>query len=150
MSDGYIQQVGTPIELYDNPANLFVASFIGLPPMNFIDMQVGNGMLASQDITIPIPEHLKKALASYEGKTVVLGIRPEDIVEGGNINFKVSVNENLGQNTLVHGVVNKKKLVCKFKEWCEYKADDKLTISFKSDKIHIFDKDTTKVIKNGD
>ncbi len=147
MSNGYVQQIGTPIELYDNPANLFVASFIGLPPMNFIDVKVQGGRLVNDYLDIPAPEQYSGCLEAYEGREVVLGIRPEDIVVGGDIKLVVNLNENLGQNTLVHGYVNKKKLTCKFKEWCEYKKDDVLEIGFRSEKIHLFDKETTNVIK---
>ncbi|MCQ2536785.1 MAG: sn-glycerol-3-phosphate ABC transporter ATP-binding protein UgpC [Lachnospiraceae bacterium] len=146
MSDGYVQQIGTPIELYDHPANLFVASFIGLPPMNFIDVQVSGGRLKNNYLDIPVPDRYQGQLDDYEGQTVVLGIRPEDIVKGNDIDFKVTLNENLGQNTLVHGYAQKKKLTCKFKEWSEYKNGDELKLSFKSEKIHLFNKTTTQVI----
>lgn len=147
MSDGYIQQIGTPIELYDSPANLFVASFIGLPPMNFIDVKVDGNNLVGAGFTIPVPAKLKEAVKSYDGNEVVLGIRPESITKNGNIDFVVDINENLGQNTLVHGKMGSKKITCKFKEWCEYKNGDKLKIGFKEDKIHLFDSKTTNVIK---
>ncbi len=146
MSNGYVQQIGTPIELYDHPANLFVASFIGLPPMNFIDVKVQNGRLLNDYLNIPAPKRYANNLGEYEDKEVVLGIRPEDIVADGDIDFVVELNENLGQNTLVHGFANKKKLTCKFKEWCEYKKNDVLRIGFRDEKIHLFDKETTNVI----
>ncbi len=146
MSDGYVQQIGTPIELYDDPANLFVASFIGLPPMNFIDVTVSGNNLKNDYLEVAVPGRFNGKLSAYEGKTVVLGIRPEDIVVGGNIDFTVNLNENLGQNTLVHGFCKKKKITCKFKEWSDYKQGDKLNIGFKSEKIHLFDKETGKKI----
>ena len=146
MSDGYVQQIGTPIELYDNPVNLFVASFIGLPPMNFIDVTVNNGKLTNSYLEVPVPDRYKATISAYEGKTVVLGIRPEDIVVGSTVELTVDINENLGQNTLVHGLCKKKKITCKFKEWAEYKRGDILKVDFKSEKIHLFDKETTKVI----
>ena len=146
MSDGYVQQIGTPIELYDNPVNLFVASFIGLPPMNFIEVTVNNGKLTNSYLEVPVPDRYKATISAYEGKTVVLGIRPEDIVVGSTVELTVDINENLGQNTLVHGLCKKKKITCKFKEWAEYKRGDILKVDFKSEKIHLFDKETTKVI----
>jgi multiple sugar transport system ATP-binding protein len=147
MNNGYIQQVGTPIELYDTPVNHFVASFIGLPPMNFIDVKVEGGLLKNESLQVPVPEGLQEAVAPYEGKTIILGIRPEDVVKGGDIDFTVKINENLGQNTLVHGRVGEWKVVCKFKEWCEYKHNDQLRIEFRQEKIHLFDKESTKVIR---
>ncbi len=147
MSEGYVQQIGTPTELYDTPANVFVASFIGLPPMNFVDVVISNGRIVNDNIDIEIPANLKKPLENYDGKEAILGIRPEDITKDGDIDFKVKLNENLGQNTLVHGFMGTKKLTCKFKEWCDYKENDTLKIGFKPGKIHIFDKETTKAIR---
>ena len=145
MSMGYVQQVGTPLELYDNPANVFVASFIGLPPMNFFDMTYTGGKLVSADMTVDLTEAEQQALRGYEGKVITLGIRPENAHQGGNITMKVSANENLGQNTLVHGHVGKQKITCKFRDWCEYKDGDVIKISF--GRKHFFDKKTTMAIK---
>ena len=80
MSMGHVQQVGTPLELYDTPANLFVAGFIGLPPMNFFDVTVKGGALVGKGMTVKLSEDQKNTLRSYEGKTIVLGVRPENIV----------------------------------------------------------------------
>ena len=85
MKDGIVQQVDSPIDLYQKPKNLFVAGFIGSPQMNFIDAKVvSNGTDVSLTFgshSIKLPEAKAKALISngYDGKTVVLGIRPEDI-----------------------------------------------------------------------
>ena len=68
MSMGHVQQIGTPLELYDTPANLFVASFIGLPPMNFVDATVQQGKLVCKKFTLNLSEAEAKALAPYEGK----------------------------------------------------------------------------------
>ena len=77
MSDGRVQQVGKPIELYDKPANLFVASFIGLPPMNFIKLKmVDEKTLKSKSITWTLDENEQKLLKDYIGKVVILGVRP--------------------------------------------------------------------------
>ena len=76
MSMGHVQQIGTPLELYDTPANLFVASFIGLPPMNFVDATVQQGKLVSKRFALELNEAEAKALAPYEGKQIVLGFRP--------------------------------------------------------------------------
>ena len=144
MSMGYVQQVGTPLELYDNPANVFVASFIGLPPMNFFDMTYTGGKLVSTDMTVDLTAAEQQALRGYEGKLITLGIRPENARQGGNIVMTVSSNENLGHNTLVHGHIGKQKVTCKFRDWCEYKDGDVIQISF--GRKHFFDKNTTKAI----
>ncbi len=145
MSMGHVQQIGTPLELYDTPANIFVASFIGLPPMNFFDVKVNGGVLQCNEFKVALSAEQKALLSSYEGREITLGVRPEDVDEGGDIDFKVFSNENLGQTTLVHGYIGKLKITCKFRSWCNYKADDMIKISFK--KMHFFDKETTVAIR---
>ena len=147
MSMGYVQQIGTPLELYDNPANTFVASFIGLPPMNFFDGKIKNGYFVSDCFSAPLDDKQKALLHSYEGQEVILGVRPENIVQdtNGYINLTVTLNENLGQTTLVHGTANGHKLTAKFREWCEYKLGDEVTASI--NRMHFFDKSSTKAIR---
>ncbi len=144
MSMGHVQQIGTPLELYDTPANLFVASFIGLPPMNLFDVEIRNGQAICSDFSVDLNSEEKIMLSRYEGKTVVLGIRPENVVQGGNIIVDVYSNENLGMTTLVNGNVGKHKITCKFRDWCNFKAGDTVGVSF--NKKHFFDKDTTDAI----
>ena len=147
MSMGHVQQIGTPIELYDAPANLFVASFIGLPPMNFFDVVIEKGEAKSGLFTLKLTEDERRALSAYEGKTVVLGVRPENIQEGGEVIVNVSVNENLGMNTLVHGTLSDEKthITCKLRGWCEYDKGDRVGVTFV--KRHFFDKNTTNAIR---
>jgi multiple sugar transport system ATP-binding protein len=147
MSMGYVQQIGTPLELYDTPANLFVATFIGLPPMNIIDVKYQNGHIVCDYFDVKLSKENQQRLAAYDGADIVFGIRPEDVLPGGDIPLDVSVNENLGVNTLVHGHVKGKKIVCKFKGWAEHKANDVVGITFDQDKMHFFDKATTKAIR---
>ena len=149
MSMGHVQQIGTPLELYDTPANLFVASFIGLPPMNFVDATVSQGTLVTKQFTIALDDAEKKALADYEGKTIVLGFRPENTCVGSDFEMKVLSNENLGMNTLVHGHIGREgkgeRITCKLNGWCNYKANDVVGISITRKRF--FDKETTNAIK---
>ncbi len=145
MSMGHVQQIGTPLELYDKPANLFVAGFIGLPPMNFYDVEIKNGQAICESFAVDLEGEEKQLLKSYEGKTVVLGVRPENVVQGGNISVNVFSNENLGQTTLVNGAVKKNKITCKFREWCNYKAGDTVQVSF--NRKHFFNKETGEAIR---
>ena len=149
MSMGHVQQIGTPLELYDNPANLFVASFIGLPPMNFVDATVQQGNLVTKKFTIPMTDAEAKALAGYEGKQIVLGFRPENTCVGSDFQMKVLSNENLGMNTLVHGHIGEdgkgERITCKLNGWCNYKEDDVVGISITRKRF--FDKETTNAIK---
>lgn len=145
MSMGYVQQVGTPLELYDTPANLFVASFIGLPPMNFFDCTVKNGTLEGDGYTVHLKDSDKALLKSYEGKVITLGVRPENITKGTDMCLVVTDNENLGQTTLVHGTIGGHKATAKFREWSNYKPGDQVGVSF--DRMHFFDKETTNAIR---
>ncbi len=149
MSMGHVQQIGTPLELYDTPANLFVASFIGLPPMNFLDARVEGGKLAANHFTLTLNDQEQELLKAYEGKQIVLGFRPENASVGSDFQMKVLSNENLGMNTLVHGHVGAdgkgERITCKLAGWCDYKAGDVVSISI--DRKHFFDKETTNAIR---
>ncbi len=152
MSMGHVQQIGTPLELYDSPANLFVASFIGLPPMNFFDVVIQNGFAlkaeegGSPAFRIELTPEEKEMLRKYEGKTVTLGVRPEDVAPEGTIPMSVFTNENLGMNTLVHGhLADGSKITGKFRGWCDYKVGDSIGVRFT--RRHFFDKETTNAIR---
>ena len=146
MKDGYVQQIGTPLELYDTPANIFVASFIGLPPMNFFNATVCDDHLKLDgDCIIPLSEDERKILASYNGKEITLGVRPENIVKGNDVTLDVNNCENLGQTTLIHGNINGRKVTAKFREWCNYDHGEKVSVSF--NRMHFFDKETTNAIR---
>ena len=150
MSMGHVQQVGTPLELYDTPANLFVASFIGLPPMNFFTVRVTEDALEGRYFRHPLTTEQQALLAAYRGKEIVLGVRPENIEAGGSIDVQVFSNENLGMNTLVHGRLRGEntqdaQITCKLRGWCDYKAGDRVQVRFT--RCHFFDKDTTNAIR---
>ncbi|MCR4763718.1 MAG: sn-glycerol-3-phosphate ABC transporter ATP-binding protein UgpC [Lachnospiraceae bacterium] len=149
MSMGRVQQIGTPLELYDTPANLFVASFIGLPPMNFFDVHVNSDALVHEFFRIPMNDEMRQTLENYFGKVITLGVRPENISEGGDIPIDVMTNENLGMNTLVHGHIGSGKdavkVSAKLRGWCDYHAGDAVKVSF--DRLHFFDKETTDAIR---
>ena len=149
MSMGHVQQIGTPLELYDSPANLFVAGFIGLPPMNFLNVKVEADRLVAKHFTLPMTDAEKNALADYVGKEIVLGVRPENTAVGNDFEMKILSNENLGMNTLVHGHIGRdgegERIICKLAGWCDYKVGDVVGISVT--KKHFFDKQTTNAIR---
>lgn len=148
MSMGYVQQVGTPLELYDSPNNIFVASFIGLPPMNLLDVKVDGDELVGPGYKVSLTDAEKQLLAPYQGKEIVLGVRPEDIEEGPGVGVTVTTNENLGMNTLVYGNIGGAggvKLSAKLKGWMNYKHGQEIQFTFK--RKHLFDKETTNAIR---
>ena len=146
MSMGYVQQIGTPLELYETPANVFVASFIGLPPMNFFNATVnGNKLTLSGGDIVSLTEEEAALLSSYNGKEITLGVRPENIVLGNDVKMTVHNCENLGQTTLVHGTLNGQKITAKLREWCNYDYNEEISVSF--NRKHFFDKETTNAIR---
>src|SRR5882724_11370720 len=105
MMDGRIQQVGTPLEVYGNPANRFVAGFIGAPSMNFLDVKIseeGPGLLAeAPSLRLALPSANNRALAGWRGRNVLMGVRPEHLSLGNDIaqcgfDASVEVIEQLG------------------------------------------------------
>ena len=147
MSMGHVQQVGTPLELYDRPNNTFVAGFIGLPPMNFYpDMLFEDGKLKGNGFEAELSDEEKDTLKDYYGKQIILGVRPENITADGPLQVKVTNNENLGMNTLAHGTVgNGAHLVAKLRGWADYKNGDIAGMQF--GRKHFFDKETTNAIR---
>ena len=149
MSMGHVQQIGTPLQLYDHPDNIFVATFIGLPPMNMFSTVFEDETLRGPGFTVELSEEQKSMLAPYARKQITLGVRPEDVAEGGSIQVKASTNENLGMNTLVHGVLGDgNRITCKFRGWSSYKKGDMVPVHFT--KMHFFDPETTNAIRKGD
>ena len=100
LNGGYVEQFGTPIELYDRPATLFVAGFIGSPSMNFLPAVAKDGSLA-------LDNGATVSGAQHANGPVTLGIRPEHLAhnEHGPIRITVQMFEQLGANTLMHGVL---------------------------------------------
>lgn len=113
--------------------------------MNFFDAKVEGGEVVCDGFRAELSADDKAALERYNGRDIILGVRPEDITEGGKISVDVFSNENLGQTTLVNGTAGKHKITCKFREWCTYKQGDKVNVSF--NRMHFFDKNTTDAIR---
>ena len=152
MKLGRIQQIGTPIEIYNNPANLFVAGFIGSPAMNFIkvkfDAKTGLATCADGRV-IKVPASVTKGKDIPED--VILGIRPEDVVpveEGDKDSFEIEVNvsELLGNEYYVHTDFGGVDLISKFPANKIISIHDKLHVAFKGEKIHFFDPKTENAI----
>ncbi len=95
MSMGHVQQIGTPIELYEKPANTFVATFIGLPPMNMFEGKIEGGAFKCEYFDYPLEDKQKKLLADYEGKPVILGVRPENVTRTGSVKLHITNNDRL-------------------------------------------------------
>jgi len=160
MNEGLIQQVDTPQNLYDKPANLFVAGFMGSPPMNFLDATVRvQGDAAYLDITgqsIPLPLAKSKKLITggYDGKVVTFGIRPEDVSEstattaGTIFESTVKIHELLGAEVYLYLTLGENQITAKVNPRTTVRIGDTINFAINTEKIHIFDKETQGVITN--
>ena len=158
MKDGIVQQIDTPENLYNHPANKFVAGFIGMPVMNMIDAQVAQEgaditlSFADQKITLDAKRASALKEKDYIGKTVTIGIRPEDINEqraGGNgvpIHVETTVFEMLGSEGLLYFNLADSNWVSSVSPGMGAKPGDQVDLLINLEKMHIFDKETELTI----
>jgi multiple sugar transport system ATP-binding protein len=154
MRDGYIQQIGTPQEVFNNPRNLFVAGFIGTPQMNFFDAKLlkENGkyyvQLANLKVELSQEKQERLAAQNVEPQDVTLGVRPEhtNLVEGG-VSAKVDVSEMMGSSVHLHVTAEGKDVIIivptiDMKD--NYNIGDSVSFSFNGNVAHVFSKETDK------
>ena len=160
MKDGFVQQIGTPKEVFNNPVNLFVAGFIGAPQMNFFDARLinhGNADYSVQfnDVLFPLSENTCRNLRSglVESQDIVLGVRPEHVVltKGGetSVKAKVEISEMMGSEYQIHVTVAGKDVIIRVRIM-ELDKDiasaiengGEISFTFTPDVMHIFNKDT--------
>ena len=151
MKEGYIQQVGTPYDLYFNPVNVFVAGFIGEPPMNFVRATLKKGKIIIGKNTLDLSEKLGDKAAKYEGKEIVFGFRPEAIVLGkaeNSLSIKASVEltELLGDNTNVYVDIQGEKSILKVNPHDTPEMDSDIEFSIPFESVYLFDGETEKRI----
>ncbi len=152
MKEGWVQQVGTPRELYFEPANLFVAGFIGEPPMNFIRETVRDGRISVGDASLDLRHKLGDRLARYEGKELVFGFRPEAALPGERENAYVlragvELTEMLGDNTNVYITMGGEQAILKVDPHDTPETDSAITFSVPYENVYLFDAATEAVIK---
>ena len=161
MKDGYVQQIDSPEKVYADPSNLFVAGFIGNPPMNFVECTFdGNHLVINGEKPIEIKlskEQIQLLKEHKEGKyEVTVGIRPENIYQQGDSKLKEGAQmfdivcdfrELLGYDLIVYTYINEQRLLIKLASETGIKADDQLTIGFNNKSLYFFDKETTERIK---
>jgi multiple sugar transport system ATP-binding protein len=163
MSNALVQQVDTPQNLYDTPCNVFVAGFIGSPQMNFID-----AVLSSKDsacylemggdrLKIPAEKAAKQDLTQYIGKTVKLGIRPEDIYDDKQfmssnpdavIETSVDVSELMGSEVYLYLKYGDGILTARVAPTTTSRTGDSIKVGFDMKKMHLFDVETEVAIMN--
>ena len=163
MKDGIVQQVDTPINLYNYPVNLFVAGFMGSPSMNFIDAEVsqeaGIVSLKFGSYTIKLPESKSKPLVEggYVGKTIVMGIRPEDVHDDqvmiinspdSVVETQIKLYELLGAEVYLYFDLDQYSVVARVNPRTTAKVGDVVKFAFDLNKLHLFDKETEQIISN--
>lgn len=135
INEGKIQQVGTPREIFDTPANVFVASFIGLPSMNLINCIYKNNNIDGLDLSINYDK-----LNDYEEKEIILGVRPNDVkIINTNGKFEITYVELLGAEQNVHVLFNNQTLIIQTKANVDYKVGQKVDIELNTDRLSFFD-----------
>jgi multiple sugar transport system ATP-binding protein len=158
MRDGFVQQVGTPLEIYSLPVSRFVAGFIGSPAMNFIEVGVegrGDGIeVRAEGLRLGVPAGRREALASYAGRNVTLGVRPEHITllngqapgeaaaEG-----RIEVTEQLGSELLADVLIGEASLVVsRVDPEARLERGQPVGLAFNAARLHFFDPDSGAAI----
>lgn len=161
MKDGKIQQIDTPKNLFEHPANLFVAGFIGTPPMNFLDATLDKERDCvylqtnhhEQEISLAKAQEFEENGAF--GKNLVLGIRPNDVIISQtmtplSLTGKVQVYEMLGEDVIVHVRLEESRqtVIVKSPSTDSYQVGDSVYLTFPEDRLYLFDKATEVALIN--
>ncbi|MGN7387292.1 ABC transporter ATP-binding protein [Sporosarcina sp. SAFN-015] len=159
MKDGFIQQIGSPKEVYEYPENVFVGGFIGSPAMNFFTGVVGEGIFTTGNTKLFIPESQMEMLRGlgYIGKEAMIGIRPEHIEEaatGGDggmksvVSVQVDVSELTGAETMVYSSLEGQNFVARLSAETSIRPGEQVNLAFSMGKFHFFDKETELRIRS--
>jgi len=164
MKDGHIQQVAAPLDLYNQPDNVFVAGFIGSPPMNFFKgtiSQTNGGLSFVEDnpqatpASVLLNQALAKKAASHIGKPVIFGIRPEDVQDtltvagpdpSRTIEVKVEVSEPMGAETLLYLDTGVTSFIARVRPTDRFEVNQRVRVTFNVEKAHLFDATTERVL----
>ncbi|HVS02731.1 MAG TPA: sn-glycerol-3-phosphate ABC transporter ATP-binding protein UgpC [Thermoanaerobaculia bacterium] len=148
MRDGRLQQVGTPLEVYRRPANLFVAGFVGSPPMNLLAVRVGGDgtLLTGAGFELPVPRAARQALGGQDGRELVAGIRPEGLAEaasgsswGARLRAEVELAEPLGSEVVVHARHGKQTVIAKLGPESVPELGSSIELTLDPEALHLFD-----------
>jgi multiple sugar transport system ATP-binding protein len=165
MKDGRIMQVDAPLRLYNQPANMFVAGFIGSPPMNFFhgSIREQNGRRffvenasGGDGVLIALDERLSAKASAHVGRKIVLGIRPEDVRDvaaagpevpsGAAINVRVEVSEPMGAETFLYLTTGATSFIAKVGADTDYTTGHSTKVALNLERAHLFDAETEHVI----
>jgi multiple sugar transport system ATP-binding protein len=159
LKDGIVQQIGAPLEIYDRPANQFVASFIGSPPMNFINCSIveheGHLFLTGDGLHVKLPAKSKAALSEVRSRNVTLGIRPEDISERRSydgaaddnvIRARVDFLEPLGSEVLATCSLAEHEIIVRLNPGTSAKSDEMIELVLNMERARLFDPATAEAL----
>jgi multiple sugar transport system ATP-binding protein len=161
MKDGVIQQVDTPLGLYNHPATMFVSGFIGTPSMNFLNAKISNGsegyVIDGGCFRVKAPQEKAELLKDYVGKEVIFGIRPEDIFDKNLANIVPSTPDNqakaivdviepMGPIVTMYLRCGEHSLVATIDAETKAKEGQEIELVFDMAKTHVFDKATESAV----
>lgn len=157
---GVLQQVDTPQNLYDRPANVFVAGFIGSPAMNFFSATLverdGQVCVDTGDFLLPIPEDRQGTYRPHLGREIVFGIRPEDVhdpdfappaIHGVPVEARVAVTELMGNEIIVYLDTDRYEFLGRFDPRAVARVGQTRQVIFNMDRMHIFDRESELAIR---
>jgi len=160
INKGLLQQIDTPQTLYDTPANLFVAGFIGSPAMNFFPARIlkddSRLYIDANAFSVQIPEHRNNVYMPYNGKSVIFGIRPEDIhnpqfappeISAQPVPAKVDVTELMGNEIFVYLNSGDHNFVARVDPRSRYHFNDDVQLVFNMENMHVFDRDNELAVR---
>ena len=160
MKDGILQQIDSPQQLYDHPANVFVAGFIGSPSMNFFDATLvesdGKLEVNAGGFRLEVPSARGEAMRKHKGRQVIFGIRPEDVhtrgfepqnIRPAELQADVDVTELMGNEIFLYLLTGKKQFVARVDPRTQAVAGDKIDLVFNMDNTHFFDPKTELALR---
>jgi multiple sugar transport system ATP-binding protein len=153
MRGGVVQQIGAPEAIYERPSNMFVASFLGNPPINFLKgrlQRMTYGLVfRNADVAMTLPAEAAQKLSGYDGREVVVGIRAEDVAEevgapdGASLGGRILSVLPVGSDQYLELEVAGTRLFFRVGKECQYKAGDQARLAINVNRLHVFDPDTT-------
>lgn len=157
MKDGVVNQIDSPLNLYNNPVNKFVAEFIGSPAMNFVSGKIEVNeecylILTSDGVKLKLNEEQVRRLSNYRGKELIVGSRPENfkpVDETSAIDIlgvTIEVVEPIGNEVYLHFILDSKQMIARIGADRNYRTGDKIWLHIDTNKLHFFDKETEKTI----
>ena len=160
MNAGILQQVDSPLNLYERPTNLFVAGFIGSPAMNFFKGVIhrANGQLVvdAGSFSVPIPDSRRKPYEAYIDKPVTFGMRPEDLhnpdfappgIHAAPVAGKIDVTEVMGNEIFAYLANKDHSFIARVDPRSKYRIGEDVQVAFNMDNMHIFDHETEQAVR---